>query len=220
MWVTIPAMINFSNLNRVENRPVREYKEGGENSEEEHREKKKKEYERKIERQDEKNHEQNIGYNRKTEYKKYKHLSHLQKNDITIENVNPGKKPGGQNVNRNKTAVILRVDILDLNPELLDKLPEFKKRVKVNDEGIIEIRGKTYKKESQNFKDVHRRLNNEIERVLNPNPNRKSEGEREKKREEIQDNQNRADRARKDAKRRRGKTKRDRQQSRIPTGSY
>ena len=55
------------------------------------------------------------------EYKNYQHLSHLRDRDVNITPINPSSKSGGQNVNRNKTAVDMRINIAHLNPEIQDK---------------------------------------------------------------------------------------------------
>ena len=115
------------------------------------------------------------------EYKNYNHLSHLRGKDIKIKAINPGPKPGRQNVNKNKTAVDMRINIAHLSPEIQDKQSELNALVKINEEGNIIIKAKEYENKPQNEKAAFKRLNNAIEKVLNPNPNQSSEEEKERK---------------------------------------
>ena len=54
----------------------------------------------------------------------------------------------------------------------------------MNKEGDIIIKAKEFKSKDQNEKAAFKRLNNAIEKVLNPNPHHLSEEERERKKRE------------------------------------
>ncbi|MCY4576891.1 MAG: hypothetical protein OXB96_00450 [Candidatus Kaiserbacteria bacterium] len=83
------------------------------------------------------------------EYKKYPHLAHLRDRDIVLTPINPGSKSGGQNVNRNKTAVDMRVNIMYLSPEVQDRADALNALVKMNEAGDIIIRAKQFKSKNR-----------------------------------------------------------------------
>ena len=150
-----------------------------------------------------------------TEYKNYKHLSHLRDRDIDITPINPGSKSGGQNINRNKTAVDMRINMTNLSPEIQDRRDELSALVKINEEGDIIIKAKEHKSKLQNEKAAFKRLNNAIEKVLNPNPNQPSEEERERRREKIKRKQAYAKNKSKENKKQQQIKKKERRQKRV-----
>ncbi len=85
--------------------------------------------------------------------------------------------PGGQNVNKVSTAVLLRFDVKNSS-----SLPEdVKKRLirlsgsRISDDGILNIKAQSYRKQEQNRKDAVQRLVNLIQKAaIRPKPRLKT----------------------------------------------
>ena len=146
---------------------------------------------------------------------KYKYLRHLKNNDVKIKAIKPGGKSGGQNLNKNKTKVDLRVHISKFGQELQDKIDQLSKckSIEIIDNQIINIKEQKKKSFHQNKKTALIRLNNAIETVLNPK--KPSEEKQRETEEKIQHRQAAAKRRSMDSNKKDKQKRQQRQGNRI-----
>ena len=142
----------------------------------------------------------------------YKFLTEAFDN-ITIKGYSAGG-PGGQNVNRNKKAAILKLDIGHL-PSVWDYLDELSQLVTINDQDEIVIKSKSKNSYDQNRKVVLKRLNNAIKAVLPQEPTPEEEEEAKRKEARARRNMAKGRAMREQDKRRTSKTKQSRRENKI-----